>query len=383
MSVEWNFPTRIVYGVGAVSEVGEALLRDGQRTVLIVADTGVIDAGVVTDVEKSLRKAKIAFETFAEVASNPSEAQVRAAAAAFQAAGAQAVVAVGGGSVIDVAKLARMLAAAPTSLDAGFDADGKTPLSLPVLPPLIAVPTTAGAGSEVGMSATFTAAATGRKARLTGAALLPDLAVLDPQMTLSLPPATTAATGFDALTHAIEAYCASGLHPMADVLALRAMELVVAHLEPVVREGNDIESRGQLLVAACMAAVAAQKGLGACHALAYPLASCTDLHHGLANALCLPAVIDFNRSAAPEQVADVAQRLGVRGDDVETLAFECSGAVRALRRKCGLPDGLESVGVADEQLPPLAALAFAEPSHVHNPRACTIEDLLALYRASL
>jgi alcohol dehydrogenase class IV len=212
---------------------------------------------------------------------------------------------------------------------------------------------------------------------------MPNVAILDPELTVSMPPKITAATGFDALTHCIEAYCASGDHPMADAIALSGIRLTAKALERVVSDGGDLKSRGEMMKAAMMGAVAFQKGLGACHSLAHPLSAESHLHHGLANALCLPAVLDFNRSTIPQRIAAIARILGVRANDDETLAFECAGAVRALRRKVGLPQGLAAAGVEEDALVGLATLAMADACHQLNPRPCTEEDMLALYRASM
>jgi alcohol dehydrogenase class IV len=212
---------------------------------------------------------------------------------------------------------------------------------------------------------------------------MPNVAILDPELTVSMPQKVTAATGFDALTHCIEAYCAQGDHPMADAIALAGIKLTMKALEKAVSDGSDVKSRGAMMKAAMMGAVAFQKGLGACHSLAHPLSAESHLHHGLANALCLPAVLDFNRSTIPTRIAEIASIVGVRADDEETLAFECAGAVRALRRKVGLPQGLAAAGVEEDALPRLAALAMADACHHQNPRACTEDDMLALYRASM
>jgi alcohol dehydrogenase class IV len=170
---------------------------------------------------------------------------------------------------------------------------------------------------------------------------------------------------------------------MADAIALKGIELCGRFLAKAVRSPSDMEARGGMLKASMMGAVAFQKGLGVCHSLAHPLGARHNLHHGLANALCLPAVLDFNRSAVPTRIAAVARALGVRAGDDETLAFECAGAVRALRQKVQLPDGLSAVGVQDADVEPLSRLAFEDGCHASNPRACTVEDLAQLYRASL
>jgi alcohol dehydrogenase class IV len=202
-------------------------------------------------------------------------------------------------------------------------------------------------------------------------------------MTMGMPKHITAATGFDALTHCIEAYCAVGDHPMADGIALLGVELAATHLPTATEEPDNLAARGAMLKAAMMGAVAFQKGLGACHSLAHPLSAEAGLHHGLANALCLPAVLGFNRAAIPEKIARIGRILGARGEDAETLAFECSGAVRALRRSIGIADGLGAVGIDEESLPRLADLAFEDGCHQLNARRCTKDDLLALYRSSM
>ena len=382
MIAEWNFPTRILFGEGLVTECGAKLLELGASRALIVSDQGVLESGIVDDVGKSLRKAKIPFEIFAEVSSNPGEVEAYAASEAYGRSQADSIVAIGGGSVIDVAKLVRLLASHPRPLER-YIGEGAQAEIHAAMPPLIALPTTAGTGSEVGRSAVYTQASSGRKTVVFSPRLLPDLAILDPQLSLSMPPHISAATGFDAFTHCVESYCALGDHPMADAIALAGMDLVARHLESAVQEGQDIHARGAMLKAAMMGAVAFQKGLGACHALAHPLSAEYGLHHGLANALCLPAVLDFNRSAIPAKIARIAGAIGVKGDNVDTLAFECAGGVRALRRKAGLPEGLREVGIDEEALPKLARLAYEDAAHGSNPRPCTVEDMMSLYRASL
>jgi alcohol dehydrogenase class IV len=197
---------------------------------------------------------------------------------------------------------------------------------------------------------------------------------LDPELTVSMPARITAATGFDALTHALEAYVALGEHPMADAIAFGALELIGANLELAVNQGSDLSARGAMMKAAMMGAVAFQKGLGACHSLAHPLSSECGLHHGLANALCLPAVVEFNESFVGERYARVARVLGDGG----TLG----DALRALRARVGLPSGLGEAGVPRDKLGRLADLAIEDGCHRENPRSCTRVDLLTLYERS-
>ncbi|NOY93144.1 MAG: iron-containing alcohol dehydrogenase [Deltaproteobacteria bacterium] len=379
----WSFPTRILFGPGAAQQLGSEAKRLGATHALLVSDPGVAGAGILEGVSESLEVAGLSVARYIDISGNPLEAEVLGATDAYRTSGADLVVGVGGGSALDVAKLVRVLATHPLPLAQYDDAKGGDAKITEDVPPMIALPTTAGTGSEVGRSGVVTLQATNTKTVIFAPKLMPDVAILDPMLSVSLPPRATAATGFDALTHAIEAYCAKGHHPMADAIALTSIRLVVANIETAVHDGKDLKARGAMLEAAMMGATAFQKGLGACHSLAHPLSAETGMHHGLANALCLPAVLDFNRQAVPERIATIAKILGARGDDVETLAFECSGAVKALRRKLGLPDGLGAEGLEEDALPKLAELAIADACHTLNPRECTAEDMLALFRASL
>jgi len=383
MTSIWSFPTRVIFGQGAAQELGSEAKRLGAKHALLVSDPGVAGAGILDGISESLQAAGLGVTRYTDVSGNPLEAEVLGATDAYRDSGADLIVGVGGGSALDVAKLVRVLATHPPPLAQYDDAKGGDALITEDVPPMIALPTTAGTGSEVGRSGVVTIEATHKKTVIFAPKLMPNVAILDPMLTVSLPPRATAATGFDALTHCIEAYCAKGHHPMADAIALEGVRLVVAHIETAVHDGKDLKARGAMLEAAMMGATAFQKGLGACHSLAHPLSAETGMHHGLANALCLPAVLDFNRQAVPERIAAIARILGARGDDVETLAFECSGAVKALRRKLGLPDGLAAEGISEDDLPRLAELAILDACHAMNPRECVAEDMLALFRASL
>ncbi len=379
----WNYPTRILFGVDAVADIGAEAKLLGARRLLIVSDRGVVRAGLVARVEDALRASGLESACFDAISSNPTEAEAQLAAEAYRDIGADGVVSVGGGAALDVGKLVRILATESLPLHEYDDAKGGDAKMRAKFPPMLAVPTTAGTGSEVGRSAVATVAATGKKTIFFHPLLIPSVAILDPRMTESLPAKITAATGFDALTHSIEAYLALGDHPMADAIALQSVRLVGANLERAVKNGHDLEARGAMLKASFMGAVAFQKGLGVCHSLAHPLGATRDIHHGLANALCLPAALDFNRIAVPARVADVARMLGVRAEDADSLAFECAGAVRALRTRVGLPEGLAAVGVEETHVPTLARLAFEDGCHHLNPRVCAEHDMEQLYRASL
>jgi 4-hydroxybutyrate dehydrogenase len=373
----WSFPTRILFGTGAAARVGEEAARLGATRALLVTDKGVVKAGLVQPVVDALAAKGISAAVFDGVLGNPVEKNVHDGVSAFREAKADLVIAVGGGSPLDVGKLIRLGVHHHRPLVDYDDATGGDQFITGNVPPMIAVPTTAGTGSEVGRSGVVTLDVNHRKTVIFSPHLLANVAVLDPEMTRTMPPHVTAATGFDALTHCIEAYVARGDHPMADGIALEGIRLCAAHLERAVTHGDDLEARGGMLKAAMMGAVAFQKGLGACHSLAHPLSSEHGVHHGLANALCLVAVVRFNGGVAGERLGRVAALLGGTAD-----AEGCAGALRELKGRIGIAGALGEAGVPRGNVDRLADLAFQDACHTLNPRTCTRDDLRALYEAS-
>jgi alcohol dehydrogenase class IV len=378
MASTWSFPTRVVFGPGEAARTGDEAKALGVTRALVLTDSGVARAGLIERITQALDRAGIASATFDGVEANPTESNIEDCVKAFESEKADGVVAVGGGSPIDAAKLVVLRSRSKLpweELDDAVDGWKHVPGNLP---PVIALPTTAGTGSEVGRSGVLTVRSTGRKTVVFSPHLIPKVAILDPELTRSMPPKVTAATGFDALTHCLEAYVCKGEHPMADAIALGGLELVAKCLMTAVTLGDDLEARGGMMKAAMMGAVAFQKGLGACHSLAHPLSSECGLHHGLANALCLPAVIEFNESAAHDRLGRVARIFGANGS-----AGSCAEAVRDLRTRAGLPGGLAELGVTADKLPALADLAVRDACHTLNPRPCSRDDLLTLYTRSL
>ena len=374
----WSYPTRVVFGAGEVRKVGEEARLLGVARALIVTDPGVEQAGLVEPVQAALAAAGVAVAVTSDVDGNPVERNIEAGVAAFRDHRADGIVGLGGGSPMDAAKLVAVRAKTERpweQLDDAIDGGAHVPNDLP---PVITIPTTAGTGSEVGRAAVVVLRSNQRKTVIFSPHMMPRVALLDPELTASMPPRTTAATGFDALTHCIEAYLATGDHPMADAIALAGIDLIAKNLAVAVQRGADLEARGAMMKAAMMGAVAFQKGLGACHSLAHPLSSDCGLHHGLANALCLPAVIDWNEQIAAERVLHVGLLLGGEADP-----GACGAALRALRRQIGLPGGLGQAGVAKEKLASLADKAVDDACHRTNPRPCSRDDLLALYERSL
>lgn len=375
MTTIWSFPTRVMFGVGAAAEFGEELAQRGATRALIVTDAGVRGAGLLDPVLAGLKKAGIEAVVYDGVEGNPLERHVEAGVEAYRQARAEALVAVGGGSAMDAAKVIALRLNHGGPLEDYDDFKGGDRLVTGGVPPIVAIPTTAGTGSEVGRAGVVTPLATGRKTVIFSPKLLPAIAVLDPAMTRSMPSRVTAATGYDALTHCVEAYVAKGDHPMADAIAFGGLRLIARSLVRAVSHGDDLEARGDMMKAAMMGAVAFQKGLGACHSLAHPLSAICHLHHGLANAVCLPGVVAFNLEAARERYAEIAGVFGGEG------AERCVDLLAALRAEIGLPSTLGEAGATDPPFEQLADEAFADGCHGGNPRACTRHDLLALYRA--
>jgi 4-hydroxybutyrate dehydrogenase len=374
--VTWSFPTTVVFGNGSISTIGDHVRRVGATRALIVCDPGVVKAGIGEKVRKVLEEGGIPAMIFDRVDPNPVEPNVTEGVSAFRSHRADIIVSVGGGSPLDVGKLVALKVTHDRPLADYDDATGGDKYIGANVPPIINVPTTAGTGSEVGRSGVVTLKATGRKTVIFSPHLMAKAAILDPELTVSMPPRVTAATGFDALTHCIEAYLALGDHPMADGIALLGIELCAKHLARAVEAGADLVARGAMMKAAMMGAVAFQKGLGVCHSLAHPLSSEKNLHHGLANALCLPAVCDFNNAAVPDRIERVRRT-------VDLTSTSLANALRALREKLGLPNGLAAEGVTKADIPNLADKAMQDACHTLNPRPVTRDDMVKLYELSL
>ncbi len=374
--VTWSYPTTVVFGAGAIAKVPELVRKASGTRALLVCDPGVVKASIAGRVKALLDDAGIPTLIFDRVDPNPVLENVTAGVDAFRAHRADIVVSVGGGSPLDAGKLIALKTTHERPLEDYDDAIGGDAHITSRVPPIVTVPTTAGTGSEVGRSGVITLAATGRKTVIFSPHLMAKAAILDPELTVSMPAHVTAATGFDALTHCIEAYLSLGDHPMADGIALMGIELCAKHLLRAVTEPGDLEARGGMMKAAMMGAVAFQKGLGACHSLAHPLSSEKGMHHGLANALCLPAVIDFNSVTVPERVERIRRAF-------DPTATSLSNALRAFRKSIRLPDGLSAAGITSSDIPKLADKAMEDACHRSNPRPCTRPDMQRLYEQSL
>ncbi len=363
----FSFPTTIVFGAGSVNQLPDELKKRNVRRPLLVTDAGLQRAPVFKRVHELVPQAVV----FTNVDPNPIEQNVLDGVAAYKQSGCDGIIALGGGSPLDAAKAIRLLATHEGPL-AGYDdmLDGSARISAN-LPPYIAIATTSGTGSEVGRSAVITIRATNRKTVIFSPHLIPSVALADPELTLDLPPHITAGTGMDAFTHNVEAYLAKGYHPMCDAIALAGAKLVWDNLPRVIDRPHDLEARSNMMMAAMMGAVAFQKGLGAVHSLAHPLSTECGMHHGTTNAILLPAVLQYNQSAVPDRIAQLSALFG-GGNTAER--------VRELNRRVAIKPRLRDWGVSEAILPTLAEQAIQDGCHQLNPRPCTREDLLELYR---
>ncbi len=384
------FPTRYRLGWGRRSELAGELKVVGLARALVVTDPGVEATSWFGPTVAAVSGSVVGV--FSALSTNPTEAEVLAGLARYRELGADGVVAIGGGAAMDAAKaialFAHVGAGAPGDL-ATLAHGGSRARAVTGAAPIVAVPTTAGTGSELSPGAVIKDGVAGNKRTLLHPALMPQSVIADAETTVGLPPGMTAATGLDALTHAVEALCAPGYHPMCDAIALEAIAMIMARLPQAVRVPDDVGARTDLLHASGMAAVAFQKGLGLTHAMAHPLGAELGVHHGLANAVLLPIVLEVNGDAAGPACARLATRLGLRGDD-PVLAV--ANAIRALCREVGLPATVPLAEVVEDPRPEtldaladrLAALAQAETLYLAtNPRKVAGDEIAAAYRRAL
>ncbi len=375
----FSFPTPTLFGPGAVAELPGRLQRLNVLRPLVVTDPGVLSTDAYRQLEAALGPGGKGsqWHLYSGVHPNPTEQDLQDAAAAYRSGHCDGVIAFGGGSPLDAGKGARLLIKCPELQLAAFDwqADWSG------LAPLVCIPTTAGTGSEVGRSSVVTLAATNRKKVLFHPELLAKLVILDARLTVGLPPKLTAATGADALTHCIESYVCPQFHPMCDGIALEGVRLVIEALPVACRNGADLDARGKMLVAAAMGAVAFQKDLGATHSLAHPLSTICGMHHGLANALCLVAVMRFNSARKPGLYRRVGTACGLevlKCSDSEADRQTIDFLARFLG-EIGLSAKLRDHGVKESHLDSLVAQATDDPCHQTNPVPVTSADLRQLY----
>jgi alcohol dehydrogenase class IV len=378
----FQLPTRVEFGPGCARRVGEEARGAGVTKALLVTDRGIVQAGLAAEVQEALRSAGVGVALYDGVQTNPTLAVVEEAFALYRAEGCDGLVGVGGGSSIDTAKLVGVLATNPPPLT---QYEGANKIVHPI-PPLVAIPTAAGTGAEVTFSALFNDPERNYKASVRSPKQAARVALLDPHMLSTIPPHVAAATGLDTLTHALEGYVSTGASPMSDLLGLEAIRLTAQWLPQFVANPRNTEAASHMQVACVYAAVCCSNArLGNVHAMAHPLGGHFNLHHGVACAILLPHVMDFNLIGAPEKFAAVAQAMGrdVRGLSLWEAAGEAPKAVRDLMRVLGMPMTLREVGVTADRIPAMARDAVASGIHTTNPRATDLDTLVNLYKAAM
>ena len=372
----WNYPTLIRFGAGRIRELPEACRTLGMQRPLIVTDPGLAKLPMIGNALGTLSAAGAGAGVFSEIQANPVEANVTQGVAAFKAGSHDGVIAFGGGSALDVGKsIALMSGQSRPIFDFEDREDWFTRVDVKGMAPVVAVPTTAGTGSEVGRASVITDVADHTKKIIFHPKMMPGIVIEDPELTVGLPPQVTAATGMDALSHCLEAYCAPFYHPLAEGIAVEGMRLIKEWLPIAVRDGRNIEARSHMLIASSMGATAFQKGLGAMHSLSHPCGANLNTHHGLTNAVVMPYVLVWNRRAIEEKLARLAAFLGLEQHSFGGVL----DWVLELRRSIGIPNTLSDIGVRTEHAAPFAPQAFADPSTGGNPLPIDSKQFERLY----
>ena len=369
------------FGAGARRMLADEFRGRGYVRACVVTDKDLIRFGVAGKVTGVLDEAGIAYEIFSDLKPNPTVKNVQAGVEAFCRSGADAIVAIGGGSAMDTAKAVGIIAANPAFGDV-VSLEGMAPTANRSVP-VFALPTTAGTAAEVTINYVITDEANTKKMVCVDPKDIPAVAIIDAELMAAMPRGLTAATGMDALTHAIEGYITKGAWTLTDMFELKAVELIARWLPAAVENGADTEAREGMAVAQYIAGMGfSNVGLGLVHGMAHPLGAFYDIPHGVANALLLPYVMQYNMESSLVKFGDVARAMGVdtAGMDTRQAAQAAVDAVRALAVRVGIPQRLSSLGVREEELPRLAASALADVCTPGNPRDTSAEEILALYR---
>jgi alcohol dehydrogenase len=371
----WNYPTAVRFGAGRIAELPEALKAAGIARPLLVTDAGLANLPVTQNVLALLRDAGIEAGLFADVRPNPVAANVEAGIAALRNGGYDGVIAFGGGSGLDTGKVIAFMAGQTRPMwDFEDIGDWWTRADPEGIFPIVAVPTTAGTGSEVGRAGVITDETTHTKKVIFHPLMMPKIVIADPELTVGMPKAITVGTGMDALAHCLEAYCAPGYHPLADGIAVEGIRLAIENLPKVAADPNDIEARGHMMSAAAMGAAAFQKGLGGIHALSHPVGALYDTHHGMTNAVFMPYVLAVNQKAIETRIGRLAGYLGL------PPTFEAfQHAILALRDRLDVPHTLKDFGVDDARREEIADKAVVDPTAGGNPIELTRELALKIF----
>lgn len=376
----WSYPTSIRFGVGRIRELPDACREAGITRPLLVTDRGLAALPIVAEALANLEDAGLATALYADVRGNPVEGDVTAGIAAYRAGNHDGVVAFGGGSALDVGKaVALMVGQTRPIWDFEDREDWYKRADAAAIPPIVAVPTTSGTGSEVGRASVITDERNHVKKVIFHPKMLPAIVIEDPALTAGLPAHITAAVGMDALSHNLEAYCSPSFHPMADGIALEGMRLIKESLPAACAHGDDLRARACMQVAASMGATAFQKGLGAMHSLSHPCGALLDTHHGLTNGVVMPYVLEFNAPAIDEKMIALARYLDLaRPSTASVLDW-----VLGLREEIGIPRTLADLGVEEKLVPRLAEMAVEDPTAAGNPVPLTVDNLRVLYERAI
>jgi len=375
----WSYPTAIRFGAGRISELAEACAAAGMKKPLLVTDRGLASLPITVNALDLLDAAGLGRAMFSEVDPNPNEKNLEAGVAVFKAGGHDGVIAFGGGSGLDLGKLVAFQAGQSRRVwDFEDIGDWWTRANGDAIAPIIAVPTTAGTGSEVGRAGVLTNSVTHVKKIIFHPKLLPAVTICDPELTVGMPKIITVGTGMDAFAHCLEAYSSPFYHPMSQGIALEGMRLVKENLPLVVADGANIDARAEMMSAAAMGAVAFQKGLGAIHALSHPIGAVYNTHHGMTNAVVMPPVLVMNRPAIEDRMACAAAYMGIDGGFDGFYEY-----VLKLRADLGVPDKLAELGVGRDRIDEMTAMALEDPSAGGNPVTLTTENTKALFEACI
>jgi len=376
----WSFPTQMLFGAGRIRNLARACKGLGMARPLLVTDPGLAGLPMVEQALAANEAEGLPTGLFSEIKPNPVGRNVTDGVAAFKAGGHDGVIAFGGGSALDAAKAIAFMSGQTKPLwdfeDVGANWKAADPDGIA---PIVAVPTTAGTGSEVGRASVILNEESETKKIIFHPKILPSTVISDPELTVGLPPHITAATGMDALAHCLEAYCAPGYHPMAEGIAVEGIRLVKDWLPVAVKDGRNLAARANMLAAASMGATAFQKGLGAIHSLSHPIGAIYDTHHGLTNAVVMPYVLAFNRGAIEQRMTRLAAWLELPKPSFGAVMDWVMG----LREELGIPHTLKDIGVGDERLEEISEMAAADPTAPGNPVPVGAPELRGMFVAAL
>ena len=370
INANWSYPTAIRFGAGRISEIADACFVAGIKKPLLVTDRGLAGMEITQKTLNLLDDAGLGRAIFADVDPNPNEKNAAAGVAAYKAGNHDGVIAFGGGSGLDLGKVVAFLAGQSRPIWDFEDIDDWwTRANSDVIAPIVAIPTTAGTGSEVGRASVITNSITQQKKIIFHPKFLPTVVICDPELTVGMPKFITAGTGLDAFAHCVEAYCSPHYHPMSQGMALEGMRLVKEYLPRAYSDGTDLEARSHMMSAAAMGATAFQKGLGAIHALSHPIGAIYHTHHGTTNAVCMPAVLQFNKPAIKDTLAEAANYLGISGGFVGFCKF-----VDELNDSLAIPKSLAGLGIENPDIDRIVSGALIDPSTGGNPIKMTEEN---------